>query len=383
LPPQPRAAVRGSQALKRLDRFVGIPAVWLAGTLSARRRRPRSFDRVGVLRTAAIGDTLLLTGPLRDLRRALPDADIVLITGTDNAGAGEYAATGVARHIAISVAQPIAAALRIRREKLDLLIDTGAWPRLDALLTALSAARYRVGFRTPGQHRHWAYDQAVEHRPDRHELDNLRALVAALGFEVGSVPFLHRVVTPASPAEEHPPFIVFHPWSGGFRGDIKEWPLDRWVELATRLAGVASRFVITASAAQAQRSTALAARMADAGLDVTVHAGASFRELAALLTASTGVVAVNTGVMHFAAQLGAPTISLEGPTPVRRWGPVGPRVASVVSPLPGCGYLHLGFEYDGMRADCMDAITVDAVEQAVRRLVAGAAEPARELESRS
>jgi hypothetical protein len=38
----------------------------------------------------------------------------------------------------------------------------------------------------------------------------------------------------------------------------------------------------------------------------------------------------------------------------------------VCSDLPGCGYLNLGFEYEGQRADCMLGVDVQRVVAAVR-----------------
>ena len=84
-----------------------------------------------------------------------------------------------------------------------------------------------------------------------------------------------------------------------------------------------------------------------------------------MLARARAVVSVNTGVMHLAAAAGAPTIALNGPTSATRWGPVGANVVSVDSELPGCGYLNLGFEYDGQRTDCMLGISVDRVAAAV------------------
>ena len=77
------------------------------------------------------------------------------------------------------------------------------------------------------------------------------------------------------------------------------------------------------------------------------------------------VVSVNTGVMHLAAAVGTWTIALNGPTSSSRWGPIGPRTINIDSSLPGCGFLNLGFEYDGQRTDCMQGITVDRVEEAL------------------
>ena len=65
--------------------------------------------------------------------------------------------------------------------------------------------------------------------------------------------------------------------------------------------------------------------------------------------------------MHLAAAVGAPVVALNGPTPVARWGPVGGRPRSVVSPMVPDGYLNLGWEHDDRYRDAMSAITVDAV----------------------
>ena len=81
------------------------------------------------------------------------------------------------------------------------------------------------------------------------------------------------------------------------------------------------------------------------------------------------MVTVNTGVMHLAAIAGARTVSLEGPVPVERWGPIGPRARAVGTTHSGCGYLNLGFEYDGQRHDCMDGVAVDAVHAAILNLL--------------
>jgi hypothetical protein len=63
--------------------------------------------------------------------------------------------------------------------------------------------------------------------------------------------------------------------------------------------------------------------------------------------------------------VGAPTITLNGPTDGRRWGPIGPRAVGVESGLAGCGYLDFGWEYEGNRRDCMQGISPDRVLQAV------------------
>ena len=85
-----------------------------------------------------------------------------------------------------------------------------------------------------------------------------------------------------------------------------------------------------------------------------------------MLTRARVVVSVNTGVMHLAAILGAPTVSINGPNRNGRWGPIGPRALGVEAPGEGCGYLHLGFNFDNQPTDCMERITVKAIAEAAR-----------------
>lgn len=66
---------RGNPRLKFLDRYAGIPVVAVLGLRRQLRRVrpvPPSWNTVGILLTSGIGDTVLVTGVLADLRRGSP-----------------------------------------------------------------------------------------------------------------------------------------------------------------------------------------------------------------------------------------------------------------------------------------------------------------------
>src|SRR5689334_15262598 len=76
---------RGNRILRLLDRALGIPIVFALGLLQVRARQfPARIDSIGILETAAIGDTVLLSAVLSDLRDAFPGAHIVLFAGDSN-----------------------------------------------------------------------------------------------------------------------------------------------------------------------------------------------------------------------------------------------------------------------------------------------------------
>jgi len=365
-----------SRPVERLaDYYVGVPAVFALGALRARRARPERVGRLGLLQTAAIGDTVLMSAVVADLRRAFPGAEIHLLAGPSNAAACALIG-GVDRVHRLDVKRVARSVGVIRALAVDALIDFGPWPRLNALYAGLSGARFTVGFARPDQRRHYAFDAPVAHRDDRHELDNQRGLLGPFGVAAAARP---SVVVPeaaraAVAARGLEGVTVLHPWPGGSAAVFKRWPEDRWVALARGLAADGHRLVVTGAPADAHESRALVERFGLSGPAADALAGTlGLDETAALLAAARAVVSVDTGVMHLAAAAGAPTVSLHGPTASRRWGPVGPRVAPVDSPAPGAGYLSLGFDVPQDPPDAMAAIEVGAVRAALDGLLGTAA----------
>jgi heptosyltransferase-3 len=359
---------RGNPRLRLLDRYVGIPVVAVGGLLRRRRTLPADPHRIGVLNSTTIGDTVLLSAVLRDVAAAFPEADVVLFAGTSNAAIARLI-DGVTV-VPIRLTEPRAAIHAVRGAALDVVLDFDQWPRIEAVFSLFSGSRFRAGFRSPGQHRHYAYDAVVEHSADRHELDNYRALVRVLGVDSRSLPSF----APPGRVDEadlpETPYVVFHLWPTGYRSELKEWPAERWRALAGQLARRGFRIVLTGSP-QDRAATERFAASCDGFRESVVNAAGAYDldEVLDLLCGSNCVVSVNTGVMHLAAAAGVPTVALNGPTSERRWGPVGPRAVSVNSEHDGCGFLHFGWEYEGQREDCMQGISVERVLATVEKAV--------------
>lgn len=232
---------------------------------------------------------------------------------------------------------------------------------------------HRVGFKSDGQHRHWLYDQSVPHSAGAHEIENFRALVRALGVKATHQPVVD--VPDYEPSGEKP-YIMFHPWATGDRAFLREWDANNWVELAKKCADNETKFLVTGTRDELSRSEHLVNRLSRAGLSAESFAGEDgLLDISRQIGRSELVISVNTGIMHLAALLGAPTISLNGPTATHRWGPVGPKSCSV-EPRGGGGYLHFGFEYAGNPHDTMRRISVDDVLAAAQTLVPRLRRPA-------
>lgn len=351
---------RGNARLKFLDRYAGIPMMAL---LSVPRRLrgahpvPGDWKTIGLMKTVGIGDLVLLSGVIHDIRIARPDARIVLFVSANNAGFARLL-DDVDTVVTLPVRNILRAVRMVRAERCDVMVDFGAWPRFESLLTALSHARCTVGMRTPGQHRHYAYDVVVEHDTG-HEIDNYRRLIAGAGIESTSAPSLGPDPTAVRPLAA--PYVVLHLWPGGANFEERSWPADRWREVAEALNARGFEVVLTGGTGDVAPTEALVTDWRAAGVRAHARAGTTPDETLVWLRYASGVVSVNTGVMHLGAAIGVPVVALNGPTQVLRWGPLGAPTRSVVSPMVPEGYLNLGWERDQRYRDAMSAITVDAV----------------------
>lgn len=368
----PVAGERGNLLLRALDRGLGIPLVRAAGLCRRRRHLPARIESIGALCLGCIGDLVLFSGPLADILRERPQARLTLFCSRANQDVARMV-PGVAEVVVLPVKNPLKAVAEVRRHPLcgdklfDVWLDTSQWPRLGALLSLAARARFKAGFESPGQHRHHAYDAVARHGQDCHELDNFRKLTNLLGIPGSAVPVLEPLAGAAAalpealgralPAE---PYAVLHLFPGGFRSHMKQWPLEHWRELAQALLRRGLLVLLSGGPADREGNEELLRTLGPAASGRVLNlAGVRVGPTTLLLKHAKLVVSVNTGIMHLAAAVGAPLVSITGPVDEARWGAAARPglLAPVVSPLPCAPCLHLGFEYPCRDNACMRAIT--------------------------
>jgi ADP-heptose:LPS heptosyltransferase len=362
--------LRESALPRHVDRLAGTPLLWLLGASRRKRPVPQGARRFGVMAFETIGDTLLAGTLLASLRAAMPGAGIVVFASRGNRGILPLL-DGIAQVVEVPLTQPLRAVRAMRSVPVDVMIDIGQWPRWYAVLCALSRSAFTIGFATPGQGRHYAYDAAVPHGREVHEVANFQRLLAPLGVPPWPSAAALKPVAPPPPAiAARAPYVVVHPWASGFRHVSREWPQACWIALIARLGACGLTVLVSGGPADRHKSTALVEACGPGASVVSIAGELSLPELAAVLRGARAVVAVNTGVMHLAALLDAPLVALHGPTSRHRWGPVGPRsVALAPADATGCEFLHLGFEYPDGPVDCMQRIDVDTVFDTVRAAI--------------
>jgi heptosyltransferase-2 len=280
--------------------------------------------------------------------------------------------------IALQKQWALAKRLRAQRYGTSLVMPR-TWK--SALAPFLAGIPERVGFLGEGRFILLNDVRSGERRLDR-MIDRCAALALPNGAPAPAALPLPKLVVPAAEAaawrERHPfaadggPVVALCP---GAVGAGKRWPVGHYAELARGLA--AQNIAIWVLGAPNERPLAEEIA-ATGGTHVRDLTGPGLRDSILALTAASAVVANDSGLMHIAAALGAPTIALFGPSNPRLWAPLNP-LAAVIEPPDDRPCSQCGKpDCDGVRHRRTDDISPGRVLDAVRDVLAGQRWPARQ-----
>jgi heptosyltransferase III len=290
--------------------------------------------KILVLRGGALGDFLVTLPALGLLRARWPQARIELV---GHARAAELARPGgtldavhsqhEARWAALYGGEPLPAGLHTWLAEFDLVVNF--WPDPDGALAAHFPLR-------PGQTWVTAAARPAVSPAARHYCEALRPLGLATTDYCSQLRVGKLEIRNSKSRTQNETMVAIHPGSGSPR---KNWPLERWVELAGKLHRRTSLLIVGG-----EPDTAAVAALAAFG---EVALNLPLPELARRLAACRLFLGHDSGVSHLAAAVGTPCVLLFGPTEAAMWAPPGEHVQTV----------HRGPE--------LSAISVDAVWAAV------------------
>jgi lipopolysaccharide heptosyltransferase II len=340
-----------------------------------------------------LGDVLLATPALRALRAALPQAQIVALVGPwgQAALARETALDrvllcpfpGFVRGARTRPWQPYLVLLRyavlLRRARYDAALigrDDHWWGGLLALAAGIPV---RVGVATPlcGP----LLTHAVPYHPRNHVAAQGLALVAAV---VGP----HHTTATASYAYRYAPgdaavcwaddwlaqhaldavrLVVLHPGTGGAS---KLWPAEYWAAVAHELQQAGYQVVLTGGPGEEALVAAVASALHNSAPSLVGQT--SVDQLAALMARAQLVLGVDSGPLHLAAAVGAPSLHLFGPSDHARFAPWADaqrhRVLRADLWCSPCGVLS-HCPRGRAPAPCMAAISAEAVLAAAQAVL--------------
>ncbi|THJ66247.1 glycosyltransferase family 9 protein [Arthrobacter echini] len=255
------------------------------------------------LRALKLGDLLVAVPALKGLRRAFPDHRILY-------AAQEWLRPVVGLTDAVDDLLPthgLDDPLPIDHGRIDIAVNLhGNGPESRGRLEEIGA-RVRMGHRSPG----W---EGPEWQDGVHERERWASLVSWHGAPAD--PLDCSLVIPAvtNPA---PGAVVVH--VGAAYGS-RLWPVERFAQVARRLAAAGHQILFTGSGKERPRALAVADA---AGLpEDTVAAGQLPLDVfAGLIAGAALVISADTGAAHLASAYARPSVVLFGPAPASEWGP--------------------------------------------------------------
>lgn len=332
---------------------------------------PAVAHRVLLIQIVKLGDVLLSSALLDDLHAAWPAASLDVLTGPAALPLLEHHPLVAHAHVYRESRVPALFAA-IRRARYDVVVDVQS-SAASAPLVWGSRAPVRVGWgiRAPWA---WAYSHTLPRggRTPEFVIRERRRLLETIGVPVGRTrPRLF--LTEAELA------VAAHDWralglpagrplvgiSLSSSVPMKEWPVERWAEVAEALALGRAQPVVLLAAGDETKAAAFAART-NAAVFVPPR---DLRGFAAMLPALSVYVSPDTGPAHFAMALGIPTVTLYTPGNARLWNPGDPDTTAIEAPAtppcPECAIQPLA-RRERLVHHCIPRIPVAAVVEAVQ-----------------
>jgi ADP-heptose:LPS heptosyltransferase len=288
-----------------------------------------------IVRLKALGDIVLSLPIIYALRSRYPDARMRYLCRRRYAeclsGIGELDETLI---LPPTAAQQMSLALRLRRERVDCVIDLLGSPR-SAYLAFITGAAMRIGMDTG--RRNWCYTHLLPRvlvrngeRVRCYTLESNRELIEMLGLEPDRSMGLKIGFPAAEPEKGWAREYVSGLGIGGGKiiGIVpgwtyraKSWPERHFIELARRCR---ERFGGLCVILWGPGEEGLARRIV-AGAEGSVLAPPmGIARLGALVSVLDLLVGIDSGPKHLAVIQGVPTVTLFGPTDPRIWDPMTP-----------------------------------------------------------
>lgn len=357
--------------------------------MSAENDLPARSDirRILIIKWSAMGDVVMATALMEDIRLAFPDARIDLNTLPASAQLfahdprfDEVFAIDV-RNKDARLTNALAWIHRVRRGEYDLVIDLQRTDHTRSLLALLlftgGIPRHRVGNR--GGFPYTRTPRLTD--PKAHAFPMMRSVLESISIPTRTNhPVLYAGTTHLEQAEalmhghglEPGRFAVFLPGSQA-AGWLKRWGVERFQALAVLLrdSGMAERIAIIGGPDETEDCR----RIAEAGdFLVNLNGRIELLEIAPLCEQAAFIIANDTGTAHIAAAADRPMLVICGPTDPSRVKPIGEKVRAIQAELSCRSCYAKDCPIDDKQR-CMRILSPEFVAAEIEAMLAGNVNP--------
>lgn len=297
------------------------------------RPAPSIAERILVVSTTALGDTLWATPALAALRKSLPAAHIAVLTSPIGQ---ELLQHNPHLNELILLEEPllprfIPLLLKLKRERFDTALIFHASQRLLLPLCALSAIPRIIGTAGINKGLDALLTDAVAPRYE-HEIERRFGLIEKLGAARGDAD-LSFYLQPEErlSLKKSKPLVAFHP---GSKEAFRRWPPSHFAAVGKELEErFGCNIYLTGSPAERPILEEIQRTLPSARIE---DGFASVRSLAAFLEQMDLLLSNDTGPFHLACALHVPVVGLYVSTDPRLCGPYLAKNAEVATRPPTC-----------------------------------------------
>jgi len=248
----------------------------------------------------------------------------------------------------------------------------------------MTGCRRRVGFdRRRARDMQWLFTtERIAHRPGQHVMEALFGFARHLGIPMPAeprwdFPLAARDREVAEALAPGKPFCLISPLSSQRRGAFRNWPAERYAEVARHVVeGLGGHVLLAGAGSPLEREYAALIGAAPGVSDL--NGLTTLKQLAALIGRARVVVCPDSGPAHIAAAMGVPVVGLYASSNPQRTGPwasaeyVVNRYPQAVRRLLGKGVEDIRFGRRLKQRRAMREIAVGDVIEAVNRAWAAA-----------
>jgi len=399
----------GISTLQRTDRWVGAPLCAILTILrkifeSAGPPGPRQLRRILFVKFAEQGSTVLAYPAIRRAIDMVGRENVYFVVFEDNRFIldamdviPEENVITIATHSPFGLAlSALRAVHRVRKIRIDAVVDMEFLTRFSAMLTFTTGAKTRVGFHTffgDGPYRGDLMTHRLLYNPHLHTSEMFEAMVEALTRDRAVLPtfdftpsakqpFASFRPSPSEVAEvnallqrENPrigsaPLILLNPNASDLL-PLRRWPALRYVELARRLLERYPELFIgfTGAPAEAAPNNRLADQVGSNHV-IPLAGKTTLRQVLVLYARSEILVTNDSGPAHFASMTPIRVVTLFGPETPALFAPCSPNVTALWAGIAcsPCVNAYNNRQSVCRNNLCMQAITVDDVFKEVTRI---------------
>lgn len=299
-------------------------------------------ERILIISTTGLGDTLWGTPAIRALRQSFPESYIALLTSKVGSEALKHA-KGIDEIFTLS-SQGVSAFLSylrpLRKKRFDSILLFHTSQRFALPFCHLIEGKEIIG--TGGMHK--GLDFLLTHpieQKEEHEITRRLAIVKAIGARARDLHLEVSVTREDSEAvktflqghgiPDHIPLVGIHP---GAKDKFKQWPEAHFAEVGRRLSQhMGCQIFVSGSREEAPLVFSIASQIPGA---IPVAGELGVTSFAALLKQFRLFITNDTGPMHLAFGVNTPTVAIFGPTDPTLCGPLAATQVQVLKVPQTC-----------------------------------------------